>query len=143
MHVFNKVGSQLPHMILALIIFASFSLEMAEPCKKAVVYIFTSQYAILSSVLEGAINEFAERALTAGLISLPVMRTIVRCSHDQYSRCFADIVNDFTTGIMFNKSAEDILEYCRKFTKILKDLGGPVAAAGKELDAKLSTLAGM
>ena len=111
--------------------------------KRAVVYIFISQYADLKSALEGAINEFAEGALTAGLISFPVMRAAIRCSHDQYSERFADIANDLIVGLELMNSVEDILKHCQKFTQILKDLGGPVAIVGRELDAKLSTLSGM
>ena len=117
--------------------------DFLKTYKRVVVYILTSHYADLSSVLEVAINTFAERALAAGLISDPVMRTVVRCSHDQYSKCFSDITNGFKAGLGLMKSAEDILKYCRKFTQILEDLGGPVAIVGSKLDSKLSTLAGM
>ena len=111
--------------------------------RRAVVYILTSHYADLKPLLERTINEFAERALTAGLISFPVMSAVVRCSHDQYSERFADITNDLIVGLELMKSAEDILKHCQTITQILKDLGGPVAVVGKELDSKLSTLAGM
>ena len=114
-----------------------------ETYKRAVVYVFISQYVYLKSVLEEAKNEFAEKALTAGLISFPVMRAAVRCSHDQYSKCFSDITNDLIIGLELMKSVEDIPNHCRKLTQILEDIGGPVAIVGRELDAKLSTLAGM
>ena len=114
-----------------------------ETYKKAVVYIFNAQYADISSVLEGAINAFAERAFAAGLISDPVKKTVVQCSHDQYSKCFDKVANDFKAGLELMRSVEDILKHCRILTQILKDLGGPVAIVGRELDAKLSTLSGM
>ena len=116
---------------------------MAEPYKKAVVYIFTSQYANLSSTLKGSIKTFAERAFAAGLISGPVKEATVQCTHDQYSRCFADIANEFTAGFDLKKNIEGIMKHCRKLTQILEDIGGPVAIVGREVDAKLSTLAGM
>ena len=117
--------------------------DFLKTYKRAVAYIFTSHYTDLKSALEGAINEFAEGALTAGLISFPVMRAVVRCSHDQYSKCFADIAYDLIIGLESRRKDEDILEYCRKFTQILEDIGGPVAIVGSKLDSKLSTLAGM
>ena len=111
--------------------------------KKAIVYIFNSQYAVLSSALEGAIKSFAERAYASGLISDPVMKTVERCSHDQYCKCFADIASNFKAGLELMKNVEDMLRHCRTLTQILQDLGGPVAIVGRELDAKLSTLPGM
>ena len=116
---------------------------MAEPYKKAVVYIFTSQYANLSSTLKGSIKTFADRAYSAGLISGPVKEATVQCTHDQYSKCFADIANEFTAGFHLKRSIEDMREHCRKLTQILEDIGGPVAIIGRELNAKLATLAGM
>ena len=120
-----------------------FLLEMDEPYKKAVVYIFTSQYANLSSILKGSIKTFADRAYSAGLISGPVKEATVQCTHDQYSKCFADIVNEFTAVFQLKRSIEDIREHCQKLTQILEDIGGPVAIVGRELNAKLATLAGM
>ena len=117
--------------------------DLLKTYRRAVIYILTSHYADLKSVLERGINELAERALTAGLISFPVMRATIRCSHDQYSERFADIANDLIVGLGLMKSVEDILKHCQKFTQILKDLGGPVAIVGNEVDSKLSTLPGM
>ena len=111
--------------------------------KRAVVYILTSHYADLKSVLEKCINELAGVALQASLISFPVMRATVRCSHDQYSECFADIINDLIVGLELMKNVDDVLKHCQKFTQILRDLGGPVAIVGNEVDSKLSTLPGM
>ena len=116
---------------------------MVELYKKAVVYIFTSQYANLSSTLKGSIKTFADRAYSAGLISGPVKEATVQCTHDQYSKCFDDIDKEFTAGFKLKKSIEGIREYCQKLTQILEDIGGPVAIVGRELNAKLATLAGM
>ena len=116
---------------------------MVELYKKAVVYIFTSQYANLSSTLKGSIKTFADRAYSAGLISGPVKEATVQCTHDQYSKCFDDIDKEFTAGFKLKKSIEGLREYCQKLTQILEDIGGPVAIVGRELDVKLSTLTGM
>ena len=138
---YSRVGT---HVIFVLITSPLFGMaDFLKTYRRVVVYIFTSCYADLSSALEVAINTFAERAVTAGLISDPVMRATVRCSHDQYNKCFSDITNDFKVGLGLMKSAEDILKHCKKLTQILEDIGGPVAIVGRELDVKLSTLAGM
>ena len=128
---------------IELLIAGSPSMDHVRIYKKAVVYIFTSQYANLSSTLKGSIKTFAERAFAAGLISGPLKEITVQCTHDQYRKCFADIVNEFIAGLELKKNIEDIQEYCRKLMQILENLGGPVAAAGRELDVKLSTLAGI
>ena len=142
-YVYIMIAMHSKHHMINVLISPPFSLEMAEPYKKAVVYIFTSQYANLSSILQGSIMTFAERAYSAGLISGPVKEATVQCTHDQYSKCFADIVNEFTGGFQLKRNIEDIMKHCRKLTQILEDLGGPVEDAGKELDTKLSTLVGM
>ena len=99
--------------------------------RKAVIDTFNSQYANLSSALQGCMTKFAEEAFAASLISESVMR----------SENFADIANEFKTGLKLKKTIEEIQTNCRCLNRILEGLGGPAAIVGSNLTIELSPLA--
>ena len=102
-----------------------------ERYRKAVIDVFNSQYANLSSALQGCITKFTEEAFAVSLISESVMR----------SENFADIANEFKTGLKLGKTVEEIQTLCHCLVRILEDLGGPAAIVGRNLTAELSKLA--
>ena len=102
-----------------------------ESYKKTVIDVFNSQYANLSSALQGCITKFTEEAFAVSLISESVMR----------SENFADIANEFKTGLKLRKTVEEIQTLCHCLVRILEDLGGPAAIVGRNLTAELSILA--
>ena len=104
--------------------------DSLESYKKAVIDTFNSQYANLSSALQGCMTKFAEEAFAASLISESVMR----------SENFADIANEFKTGLNLRKTVEEIQTNCRCLSRILEGLGGPAAIVGSNLVAELSKL---
>ena len=105
--------------------------DSLESYKKAVINVFNSQYANLSSALQGCMTKFTEEVFAASLISESVMR----------SENFADIANELKTGLKFGKTVEEIQTDCHRLVRILEDLGGPAAIVGRNLAAELSTLA--
>ena len=104
--------------------------DSLESYRKAVIDTFNSQYANLSSALQGCITKFTEEAFAVSLISESVMR----------SENFADIANEFKTGLKLRKSLEEIQTHCHCLVRILEDLGGTAAIVGRDLAAELSTL---
>ena len=105
--------------------------DSLESYRKAVIDVFNSQYANLSSALQGCMTKFTEEAFAASLISESVMR----------SENFADIANEFKTGLKLRKTLEEIQTNCRCLSRILEGLGGPAATVGSNLAAELSGLA--
>ena len=104
--------------------------DLLESYKKAIINTFNSQYADLSSALRGCMTKFSEEAFAASLITASVMR----------GEKFADIANSFTTGLKLRNTAEEVQTHCECLVRILEDLGGPAAIAGRNLVASLSTL---
>ena len=106
--------------------------DSLESYKKAVIDVFNSQYANLSSALQGCMTKkFTEEAFAASLISESVMR----------SENFADIANELKTGLKLGKTVEEIQTNCHRLVRILEDLGGPATIVGRNFAAELSTLA--
>ena len=105
--------------------------DSLESYRKAVIDTFNSQYANLSSALQGCMTKFTKEAFAASLISESVMR----------NENFADIANEFKTGLKLRKTIEEIQTHCHCLVRILEDLGGPAAIVGSNLAAELSTLA--
>ena len=105
--------------------------DSLESYRKAVIDTFNSQYANLSSALQGCMTKFTEEAFAVKLISESVMR----------SENFADIANEFKTGLKLRKTVEEIQTHCHCLVRILEDLGGPAAIVGSNLAVELSTLA--
>ena len=104
--------------------------DSLESYRKAVIDTFNSQYANLSSALQGCMTKFTEEAFTVKLTSESVMR----------SENFADIANEFKTGLKLRKTIEEIQTHCYCLVRILEDLGGPAAIVGRNLATELSTL---
>ena len=111
--------------------------------KNGVGYLFRSLYDCLSRVLKTCIGPFAEKAYAACLITEPIKGAAINYSPDQYIKCFSDINEEFTRGLELRNMILEIRKHCQKFVDILKDLGGPPADVGGELEEKLSTLFGM
>ena len=105
--------------------------DLLESYQKAVIDTFNSQYAKLSSALQGCMTKFTEEAFAASLISESVMK----------SENFADIANEFKTELKSRKTVEEIQTHCQCLVRILKGLGGPAATVGRNLEMELSTLA--
>ena len=102
-----------------------------ETYRKAAIDAFNSQYANLSSALQGCMTKFTEEAFAAGLISESIMK----------SESFTNIASEFKTGMKLRKTVEEIQTHCHCLVRILEDLGGPAAIVGRNLAAELSTLA--
>ena len=96
--------------------------------RRVVVEEFNSQYAVISSVLEGSMSKFVEKARGAHLISETVMK----------SKDFSMIATDFLAGLNFKVTVLDIEQYCQRFLDILEDLGGPAVDAAKHLNIRWS-----
>ena len=105
--------------------------DSLESYKKAVIDVFNSQYANLSSALQGCMTKFTEEVFAASLISESVMR----------SENFADIANELKTGLKLGKTVVEIKANCHRLVRILEGLGGPAAIVGRDIAAELSTLA--
>ena len=101
--------------------------------RRAVMNVFRSHYAILSSVLEGCMESFANKAFAASLISYSVMRT----------KEFASIFDEFKAGLELCRSILEVQERWKILIDILEDLGGPPCMAGRNLYEKLTSLNGM
>ena len=105
--------------------------DSLESYKKAVIDVFNSQYANLSSALQGCMTEFTEEVFAARLISESVMR----------SENFTYIAEELKTGLKLGKTVEEIQTDCHRLVRILEDLGGPATIVGRNLAEELSTLA--
>ena len=99
---------------------------------RAVINVFTSYYAKLSSAVEGTMDLFASKAYSAGLISSPVMK----------NKEFSSIYEEFKVGLELCKSISEVRKQWKTLTDILEDLGGPAGVAGRDLKEKLSYLPG-
>ena len=102
--------------------------EAVKKYRRVVVEEFNSQYAVISSVLEGSMQKFVEKAFAAHLISDSVM----------ISKDFSMIAADFKAGLQCKHTVLDIQQYCQRFLDILEELGGPSVDAAKHLNIKWS-----
>ena len=84
--------------------------DLLESYRKAVINAFNFQYANLSSALQGCMTKFTEEAFAASMISESVMR----------SENFADIANEFKTGLKLRKTVEEIQTHCHRLIGILE-----------------------
>ena len=100
--------------------------------KWAVVDVFQDAYDNLRSVLENSMTSFSGNAYSAGLISSHVMRT----------KNFEGILQEFTSGLKMMKNVLEVQKHCQILIKILEDIRGPAAIAGRNLTQKLSALSG-
>lgn len=101
--------------------------------RRAVTKVLDENFAKLSSVLNGCMKSFAEKAFSADLINDEVRKR----------ENFSGIIDDFKAGLDWKNTVQGMWAHCDRFLEILKDLGGPVKYAGDELTAKLIIAAGM
>ena len=104
-----------------------------EGYRKDIVDVFNFYCDKLSSVLEGCMESFVKKAYSAQLISEQVMK----------DKNFTSVFSEFKAGLDLKSTEEEMQKHCKCFIKILEDLGGPAASAGKCIAEKLSTLNGM
>ena len=104
-----------------------------EDYRKDIVDIFISYFDELSSVLEGCMESFVKKAYAAQLISEQVMK----------DKNFTSIFKEFKAGLNLRTTEEEMQKHCECFIKILDDLGGPAALAGKCIAEKLAPVNGM
>ena len=97
--------------------------------RNAVIRVFKSYYVELSSSLEGCMDSFADKAYASGLISDQVMKE---------RKNFLSIFNEFKAGFNSKTNVLEVQKHYQCFIEILDDLGGPVAAVGKNLASELS-----
>ena len=82
--------------------------EAVKKYRRVVVEEFNSQYAAISSVLDGSMSKFVEKARGAHLISETVMK----------SKDFSMIATEFLAGLNFKVTVLDIQQYCQRFLDI-------------------------
>ena len=104
-----------------------------ESYRRAVINVFTSHYAGLSSSVEGTMDSFASKAYSVGLISSPVMK----------NKNFSSIYEEIKVELELCKSISEVRKRWKSLTDILEDLGGPAGVAGRDLKENLSSLTGM
>lgn len=117
-------------LIMASMLEAKPEDEAVKKYRRVVVDEFNSQYAAISSVLEGSMQKFVEKALAARLISETAMK----------SKDFSMIATDFKAGLQFKDTVLDIQHYCQSFIEILEDLGGPAVDAANHLYIRWSAV---
>ena len=105
--------------------------DSLEIYRKAALDTFNSQYDNLCLALQGCMTKFIEEAFAAGLISESVMR----------SENFPKIANEFKTRLKLRNTLEDVQTHFHCLIKILKNLGGPAAIVGNNLEVDVSILA--
>ena len=101
--------------------------------RQAITNVLDENFAKLSSVLNGCMKSFAEKAFSAKLINEEVRKR----------ENFSDIIDAFKAGLDWKNDVQAMWMHCVSFLEILNDLGGPVKCAGDELTAKLMTAVGM
>ena len=101
--------------------------------RQAITNVLDENFAKLSSVLNGCMKSFAEKAFSAKLIDEEARKR----------ETFSDIIDDFEAGLDWINDVQELWAVCDSFLEILNDLGGPVKRVGDELTAKLLTAAGM
>ena len=97
--------------------------------RKSVIGVFRSHYVELSSSLERCMDSFTDKAYESGLISDQVMKE---------RKNFSSIFHEFKAGFDSKTNVLEVQKHYQRFIEILDDLGGPVAAVGKNLASELS-----
>ena len=101
--------------------------EDIKSYRRDVIRVFNAYYAILRSLIKGeTLKSFAAKAFSMELISSPVMG-------------FPSVFDQFIAGVDLCRNRLEIHQQCKCINDILLDLGGPVAAAGKEIKGKLTS----
>ena len=85
--------------------------------------VFDQNYSSLGSLFEDSIDIIASDMLQAGLISRHVAK----------KPTFHQLINEFTSGMMFMRKADEIINHFIKFLKVLSEMKGPFVFAAKKL----------
>ena len=95
--------------------------------RRDVIDVFDSHYDKLCLVLKESMQQFANKAFAAKLISDEV----------RDEKKFSSIMNQFKAGLECRNSDLEIQEDWKCYVEILKDLCGPAPIAGENLAIKL------
>ena len=85
--------------------------------------IFDQNYSSLGSLFEDSIDIIASEMLQAGLISRHVAK----------KPTFHLLINDFTSGMVFMRKADKIINHITKFLRVLLEMQGPFVFAAEHL----------
>ena len=85
--------------------------------------VFDQNYSSLGSLFEDSIDVIAREMLQAGLISRHVAK----------KPTFHLLINDFTSGMVFMRKADKIINHIIKFLRVLLKMQGPFVFAAEQL----------
>ena len=85
--------------------------------------LFDQNYSSLGSLFEDSIDVIAREMLQAGLISRHVAK----------KPTFHLLINDFTSGMVFMRKADKIINHIFKFLRVLLEMQGPFVFAAEHL----------
>ena len=85
--------------------------------------VFDQNYSSLGSLFEDSIDIIASEMLQAGLISRHVAK----------KPTFHLLINDFTSGMVFMRKIDEIVNHIIKFLRVLLEMQGPFAFAAEHL----------
>ena len=85
--------------------------------------VFDQNYSSLGSLFEDSIDIIASEMLQAGLISRYVAK------YPTYHL----LINDFTSGMVFMRKADKIINHVFKFLRVLLEMQGPFVFAAEQL----------
>ena len=85
--------------------------------------VFDQNYSSLGSLFEDSIDIIASEMLQAGLISRHVAK----------KPTFQLLINDFTSGMVFMRKADEIINHITQFLRVLLEMQGPFVFAAKHL----------
>ena len=107
------------------IITGTTNVTQADPHRivECIKQIFDQNYSSLGSLFEDSIDIIASDMLQAGLISRHVAK----------KPTFHQLINEFTSGMMFMRKADEIINHFIKFLKVLSEMKGPFVFAAKKL----------
>ena len=85
--------------------------------------VFDQNYSSLGILFEDSIDIIASEMLQAGLISRHVAK----------KPTFHLLINDFTSGMVFMRKADKIINHTTKFLRVLLEMQGPFVFAAEHL----------
>ena len=102
------------------------SMIQANPHKvvEYVKWVFDQNYSSLGSLFEDSIDVIASEMLQAGVISRHVAK----------KPTFHLLINDFTSGMVLMRKADEIINHIIKFLRVLLEMQGPLVFAAKHLE---------
>ena len=101
------------------------NLTQADPHQlvECIKLVFDQNYSSLGSLFEDSIDVIASEMLQAGLISRHVAK----------KPTFHLLINDFTSGMVFMRKADTIINHIIKFLRVLLEMQGPFVFAAEHL----------